>query len=337
MIAKTQVTNGMYSPYLVRPLRTILGDLPADSSLGICDAHDHLIMNGDWMQHRYPDFFREDLACILPDLKTYHEAGGGWIVDCTPGGAGRDVGRIADASRQSGIAVIAATGRHLPQYYPNDNPWMHLDRDSLARSFISEITDGMDDGKGITDHRAGVIKVASDAGKLNQQEQELFIAAALAQNETGCPIITHTEAGQECFAQVSLLLEHGATANKIILSHCDKSADRVFHRDLLQAGICLEYDQHFRYHQRNESPVSIELAAELADEFPSQIVFGMDTARNSYWQGCGGLPGLAWLATELPPLLITAGLSPAAVVQMTITNALDAFAFTATVTTTESR
>lgn len=93
---------------------------------------------------------------------------------------------------------------------------------------------------------AGVIKVATGAGDPTPLQREAIIAAAHAQRVTGCPIITHTEAGDDATHQVELFAEHGADLSRVVLSHCDRNADPAYHRTLLQSGVCLEYDQHFR-------------------------------------------------------------------------------------------
>ncbi|MEM8783780.1 MAG: aryldialkylphosphatase, partial [Planctomycetota bacterium] len=132
------------------------------------------------------------------------------------------------------------------------------------------------------------------------------------------------EAGVE---QVELLLEQGAAASRVTLSHCDRVPDVAYHRALLGMGVNLEYDHHFRtLRQRGDCPTA-ELIAELTADFPGQIVLGMDLARRSYWRGHGGGPGAAWLLTGLPEVLARHGVSEAATHRMLHDNPARAFAF----------
>ena len=60
-----------------------------------------------------------------------------------------------------------------------------------------------------TEHRAGVIKVASGTHPLDDHETRVFTAAALAHRRTGAPILTHTEQGAGALEQVTFFQEHG--------------------------------------------------------------------------------------------------------------------------------
>lgn len=308
-------------------VRTVTGDLPATAALGICDAHEHVVMHNVHLAANFPEFLLDDLDRTLVDLRGFRAARGGWIVDSMPTGAGRDAARLLEASTKSSVPIVCPTGVHLSRYYPRDHPLLALTCDALAELFIREITQGVDDGAGPLAIRAGVIKVASEAERLSAAERERFVAAAIAQRQTGCPILTHTAGGREAYEQVAVLVGNGATPGQIVLSHCDKNADSKFHRELLSAGVCLEYDQHFRQQGRNERCAALDLIRDLASDFPSQLLLGMDMGRRQYWRGYGGHPGLAWMMTDLLPMLRRSGATDRDVRQITVENALGAFAF----------
>jgi phosphotriesterase-related protein len=308
-------------------LRTVLGDLPATGALGVCDAHEHVVMRGDWLAEHFPEFVLADLDQTLVDLRGFRAAGGGWIVDSMPTGAGRDAALLAQAAQRSNVPIVCPTGVHQSRYYPPKHPLIAVDCDWLAELFVREITAGIDDGAGTLDFCAGVIKVASDGERLTSSEIERFVAAALAQRRTGCPILTHTAGGRDAYEQVAVLIGNGATPSQVVLSHCDKNADAAYHRELLEAGVCLEYDQHFRQLNRGERCVAVDLIVELVDEFPHQLLVGMDMARQKYWRGYGGTPGLAWLLTDLLPMLRRAGVTDQQLVRISVENAVRAYAF----------
>ena len=308
-------------------MRTVVGDLPATNALGVCDAHEHVVMHGGWLAEHFPEHVLADLDQTLVDLRGFRAAGGGWIVDSMPTGAGRDAALLAQASARSGVPIVCPTGVHQARYYPPKHPLLSLDRDRLVELFVGEITTGIDDGAGAPDFRAGVIKVASSGEWLTSQEKERFVAAALAQQQTGCPILTHTAGGRDAYEQVAVLLGNGAAPSQVVLSHCDKNADASYHRELLEAGVCLEYDQHFRQLSREECCVAVDLIVELVDDFPHQLLVGMDMARQSYWRGYGGRPGLAWLLTDLLPMLRRAGVSDRQIANISVENAVRAYAF----------
>lgn len=317
----------MNQPAIQTFVRTVLGDLPATAALGVCDAHEHVAMGGAWLAANFPELVLDDSERVLVDLRAYRAAGGGWIVDSMPTSAGRDAGQLADLAQRCGVPIVCPTGVHQSRYYPTNHPLLAMSRDALADLFIREIEVGIDDGAGSLPIRAGVIKVASEGERLTSAERERFAAATLAQHATGCPILTHTAAGRDAYEQLSCLMAHGAQLSQVILSHCDKNPDVRFHRELLSAGVVLEYDQHFRQLSLGERCVAADLIVELFGEFPDRLLVGMDLARQKYRKGYGGTPGLAWLITDFLPRLRRCGLSAQQVEQIAVTNALRAFAF----------
>ena len=289
-------------------VRTVLGDVPADQ-LKRCGAHEHIIIDAAYIAEKHPDFLLDDIAAGCVDLGEFRDAGGGWVIDTMPTGAGRCARKLAVASEQSGIHVVCSTGLHLPLYYPPDHPMLSMDQEELAAVFVKEIAEGVcDDGVQLPS-RAGVIKVAGGHGKLSPHQREAFSAAGEVSRRTGCPIITHTEQGTAGEEQVNLLLNSGAHPTHVVLSHTDRLPDIAYHRSLLSSGVTLEYDHHFRTYLKDGSCPTAELIAALVPEFPDQIVVGMDMARRGYWHGLGGKPGLVWLLTVLPKLLKERGLS----------------------------
>jgi phosphotriesterase-related protein len=81
-----------------------------------------------------------------------------------------------------------------------------------------------------------------------------------------------------------------------VLSHVDKNKDPVYHKDLMQTGVYVEYDSHFRWKTTEENR-TYTLLEKLLPEYSNRIVIGMDMARSTYWKSYGGKPGLAYLLT----------------------------------------
>ncbi|MEE9403594.1 MAG: hypothetical protein V3V20_01760 [Algisphaera sp.] len=307
-------------------MRTILGDVTA-KELGACNAHEHVVISGSFVEQHWADFLLNDPHAAAVDLDAFKQAGGGWIIDTMPTGPGRDAQLLATISQQNEVAIVCPTGLHLSLYYAEDDPLLSMGREALAKRFIEEIAIGLDDGNGVLTHRAGVIKVAGNRDRLSDHQRQAFAAAADAHCATGCPIITHTDQGTAGLEQITLLRDHGVNLEHVVLSHCDRLPDVAYHRELLQAGVTLEYDNHFRDLAKTGTCPSAELIATLAPEFPNQMVVGMDLARRSYWHGHGGTPGLAWLLTDLPKHLANAGVKPAQVQRLYHENPARVFSF----------
>jgi predicted metal-dependent phosphotriesterase family hydrolase len=307
-------------------IRTLLGDVPTDD-LGRCSAHEHLIIDAPHIAEKHPDFLLDDVEAACVDLREFREAGGGWLVDAMPVGAGRCVGKLITVSRRSGVHVVCPTGLHLPMYYPAEHPMLSMSREELTELFVSEVAEAVRSEADPLPYRAGVVKIAGNLGKLTPHQREAFAAAAETSRRTGCPIITHTEQGTAGEEQIQLLLDGGAHPAQIVLSHTDRLPDISYHHALLSSGVTLEYDHHFRTYLKDGTCPTADLVARLAPDFPDQIVVGMDMARRSYWHGHGGRPGLVWLLTVLPELLRERGVHDDLVERVLTYNPARAFAF----------
>ena len=97
---------------------TVNGPL-APSALGVTDAHQHV-----WIAPVTGGPAGAPLLCdrdvIAAGLTAYRAAGGGGLLDCQPGGCGRDGRALAELSRLTGVPIVACTGFHLARYYPPD-------------------------------------------------------------------------------------------------------------------------------------------------------------------------------------------------------------------------
>ena len=68
------------------------------------------------------------------------------VVDAQPCGAGRNVVKLAEVSRRTGIQIVCSTGLHLRKYYPPDHWRDRLGAEQLAAIFREEIEQGINAG-----------------------------------------------------------------------------------------------------------------------------------------------------------------------------------------------
>lgn len=295
-------------------VRTVLGDVPA-AELGVCYAHEHIIIDESFTTHATPDFLLADVDRAAAELGEFRAAGGRAMVDSMPCDSGRNVGKLAEVSRQSGVHIVCPTGLHLAKYYDPGHWGNRYTEDELAALFVADIDTGVDahDYNGPlvrrTPHRAGVIKIASGQA-FGAREEKIFAAAAVAHRRTGCPILTHTEQGELALTQVETLHRHGVALSHVCLSHIDRKPDVAYHREILASGVRVEFDSAFRWKSADGNP-TLELVLALLRDFPDQIMLGMDAARRQYWRHHGGSPGLTFLLGQFSARLRAAGLREA--------------------------
>lgn len=313
-------------------VRTVLGDIaPAD--LGVCYAHEHVIIDRSFTTHETADFQIDDVDRAAAELAQFHVDGGRAMIDSMPCDCGRNAAKLAEVSRRSGVHLVCPTGLHLAKYYPPGHWAETYSEDELSALFVADITEGVDAGDYAgprvrrTPHRAGVIKVATDK-TLRPREAKILMAAAQAHRRTGCPILTHTEQGELALEQVECLRALGVPLRHVCLSHTDRKPDVGYHREILSTGVRVEFDSAFRWPAGESNPTR-DLLVALLPEFPDQIMLGMDAARRRYWRSYGGEPGLSFLLTEFTVQLWAVGMTPAMFERVFISTPAATFSFAA--------
>jgi phosphotriesterase-related protein len=301
-------------------VRTVLGDVPS-GELGMCFAHEHLVIDGGVPKLVNPGISLQSVEDAVAELGPCVAAGLGAVVDAMPADAGRNVEKLAEISRRSGVHVVAATGLHHARFYGERHWGELLAPDELAELFLAELTEGIDandlNGPVVrrTPHRAGVVKVAGSLDGPSDRDRRVFEAAAIAATRAGTALLTHCEAGTGGVAQLALLEGLGVPPQRVILSHTDKVADRGYHRELLAGGAYVVYDQGLR----SPDDTARLVGWMVEDGHQGQLLLGTDGARRSLWTVLGGAPGLAALATGLGTRL-AGELGPAVMEAIWVTN-----------------
>ncbi len=293
-------------------VRTVLGDILPES-MGLTYAHEHIIIEESFPTNQNPAFLLNDVDKVSRELATVYRGGGGTMVDTMPVNCGRNVLKLAEVSRRSGIHIIAPTGIHLEMYYPPRHWRYHYNEDQLTRLFIADVEEGIDrydyNGPVVerTAHRAGMIKLATGDERFTPHQEMIFRAVVNTHRATGVPILTHTNYGHWALEQAQLFDKLGADLEHVVLSHLDRRVDAEYHREVLQTGVRVEYDSAFRWKEGEENG-TYKLLQALLPEYASQITIGMDAAKNTYWSTYGGKPGLDFLLTTFKKDLAARGL-----------------------------
>lgn len=295
-------------------------------ALGVTDAHSHLyIASVPGGAAGAPVLVDED--GVGRELIAFREAGGGAIVDCQPGGCGRDGRVLRRLAERTGIHVVAATGFHRRLYYPPDATLFNLSAAEAADYFRAEIEHGLEETRNDSSSPdstrpdrssetcqvfPGIIKIAAEAS-LEKSPRALFEAAAAVGRETGYAIEMHTERGAAVEDFLAFFTNEGVAAGRLVFCHVDKRPDFGLHHELARAGIMLEYDTFFRPKYAPESNVW-PLMRRMADAgLAGQVALATDMADLGLWAELGGAPGLLGVFTIIRPGLERMGLEPAAI------------------------
>jgi len=228
-------------------INTVLGSIDPES-LGLTLAHEHIVAG-------YPGWECDPLArpynrekmvdVCLRSLEPAKTCGVNAVIDATPIDLSRDVEVMKDVSEKLQIHIVCSTGR----YMESEGKWMYLKqrqknkignmRTELYEGFMKELTYGI----GQSGIKPGVIKVASGLNCISPCEEATLRAAAQASKEMGTPIITHTENGTMGPEQADLLINEGASPQKIMIGHMCGNPSLDYQKDVLSRGVYIAFDR----------------------------------------------------------------------------------------------
>ncbi len=227
-------------------INSVLGPLDT-AALGFTLMHEHIMGSSAGIPQNYAELlgsgFMERIVKGLPQAK---KGGIDTIVDATTLDLGRDVTVLAEASRLTGVNIIACTGwwLEIPRFLTG------VSADQFAELFIREIQEGIAG----TNIKAGILKAASDIAGVTPGEETILRAVARAHLQTNIPIMVHSYSpGQVGRQQVAILKEEGVDLRRVKLDHSNDTTDVEYLTWLLEEGCYLGLD---RYPGRNVSSLA---------------------------------------------------------------------------------
>ena len=285
-----------------------------------------------------PDNCRlDDEGITVEELGLFAGVGGRTVVDNTTG-KGRDAVRLVRTAKATGLNIVMGSGWCLA----------HGDEDVLARTPVEELAAGLvaehRDGvevEGGTRIRPGIIGEIGVGPNFTSSERVTLIASAMAQRETGTPLLIHLPGWQRRAHEVlDIVFEQGVDPAAVVLCHMDPSGKDVgYQREVAARGPWLEFDMigmPFNFPGEGQSP-SVEdtadaIAGLYADSLGGQLLLSQDVFLKGMWTRNGG-NGYAFVPTAFLPRLVERGIDPAAARDLLVGNPAAVFRAAARVPT----
>lgn len=155
---------------------------------------------------------------MVEELADYRRLGGRSIVDVTPVSIGRDVVRVQNLSKVTGLNIVVGSAHYIA---PLQSAWVRdASGDEIAGWFPVEVTEGID-GTGI---RPGIHGVLGVSMSMEPSEERVLRAAARVSSETGIPISLHAFLDVAIQA-LDVLEDAGADLTRVVVGHCDGFLD----------------------------------------------------------------------------------------------------------------
>ncbi|MBE6910952.1 MAG: hypothetical protein E7473_00325 [Ruminococcaceae bacterium] len=246
-------------------IETVLGPVDSDK-LGVIAPHEHFFIDTTFeaqtpnteeekilfkqpvginnidVLRRNPFLVRDnmvvdDMETIVYEVNRFKKAGGNTIVDLTNIGIKRDLKRIQEVSRRTGVNVIAGCGLYTGLTIPK--PYSEMNSDELARWMIKEIKEG-DEETGI---KPGVIGEIGTSETVEPLEAISLRAVAWANLETKLPIYIHTYPwSRASLDAIKILTAEGVRPDQICICHLDVEFDTEYLNLVFDTGAYAMFD-----------------------------------------------------------------------------------------------
>lgn len=311
-------------------VETFRGPVDPDR-LGVTLIHEHIFVRNPELELNLPDGEWDPSAAVetaVEGLNDLYERGIRTVVDLTVPGLGRDARLVARVAERVPVNLVAATGWYtpnvLPPYFRFHGPGRLIDRaDPLVELFVRDIRDGIAGGK----VRAGMVKVMTDEEGLTHDVARVMSAAAIAHQETGVTITTHSHpASRNGLEQQAFLCERGVAAEYIIIGHSGDCEDLDYLRELMDNGSTIGMDRFGMEHILSDERRVGTVVALLELGYADRMVLSHDAAFYSHvtppsWRAKWAP---SWRMETIPqkviPMLRDAAVSSDLITQMLVTN-----------------
>lgn len=250
------------------------------TDLGRTLMHEHVFLLEPEALQNYGHAFGEAywheedrVADAVAKLGAVREAGLRTIVDPTAPGIGRFIPRIQRINESVDLHIIVATGVYTFLGLPNFLA-MRETKD-IARLFVRELEMGIDD----TGVKAGFLKCAVEHYGLAGDVPRILAAIAAASNETGAPVMVHTNAEHRTgLLALETLTDAGVPPSRIVIAHAGDSNDMEYLRAIADTGASLGCDRFGIEHFNPMADRIATLTTLLGEGYGDRIHLSHDAA-----------------------------------------------------------
>lgn len=179
----------------------------------------------------------DNMDIQVDELIEYKKAGGTLLVDVTTKDFGRDPEMLLEASKRSGVDVVAGCGHYIDVAV--DEKFKTLSKEEIRDSILKDIFEGIDG----TDIKAGVIGEIGTNMQMSEFEKKSLAAASEAQKESGLGMHIHACLwNREGLNALKYAISCGANPEKVCVGHADVLLDEEYIMGVLDLGAYMEFD-----------------------------------------------------------------------------------------------
>ena len=307
-------------------VETVRGPVEA-TELGPTLAHEHVfVMQPEALQnygHVWgSSYWDEDVrvAAAVDKLGAVRAAGIRTMIDPTAPGLGRNIPRIQRINEEVDLNIVVATGVYAFLELPN---FLHYrSAEAIAELFVREIREGIDD----TGVKAAFLKCAVEEHGLVGDIPKILDAIAMAAQETGAPVMVHTNASASTGTiALEALTSRGVDPTRLVVAHAGDSNDLDYLRTIGDTGATLGCDRFNIPHFNPDADRIRTLLVLLEEGYGDRIHLSHDAACfMDFMVGdpnfAGERPDYLHISSKVLPALREHGVTDAQIDELTIDN-----------------
>lgn len=267
-------------------VETYTGPRLADD-LGTTLMHEHIFVRNPELELSidFPEWDKlEFIGRAVDGLTQLRALGIDTIVDMTVPGLGRDPMLVLEVARRTSMNIIASTGWYgaavLPPFMQFHGPGRLISEpEPLTALFIRDIEVGI----GGTGVKAGMLKVTSSEGGITPDEERVLSAAAVAAQNTGVPITTHSyPTSRTGLEHQQFFRARGIPLDRLVVGHSGDTDDLDYLRELMDEGSTIGLDRFGMEHVLADDRRVETLLELLRLGYADRIVLSHDAAFYSH-------------------------------------------------------
>ncbi|XP_046659812.1 phosphotriesterase-related protein [Homalodisca vitripennis] len=156
---------------------------------------------------------------VVEEMKLYLRSGGGTIVENSNIGLSRNIPLMVQASKNSGVNIIAGTGYYVSACQAAGE--LSLSVEAMCKVMTQELTEGCVEHPSV---RCGFIGEVGSTWPITDFERRAIVAAAEVQSSLHCAVSFHPGRDAKApFEIMRIYLEAGGDKNRAIMSHLDRT------------------------------------------------------------------------------------------------------------------
>src|SRR3954470_23718805 len=207
-----------------------------------------------------------DVALMAQELVAAKNDGVACIVDGGHPDSGRDINFLRQASKMSGLPVVAGGGFYAQPWYPKE----------ISTMAENQIVDALI--KQADDDTLGAWGEIGSWDEITADERKVFRAIGRAHVATNIPIFTHTGIpGKSALEQLDILEDAGVKPDRVVIGHLGNLVDAnvYVHKIICRRGAFVGFDRQGGNNDAQQVPMVMAL---VEAGFSGQLMFSADAS-----------------------------------------------------------